>query len=149
MNPGDAFPDFSLPDQDGNTVTLADLKGKPFVIYFYPKDLTSGCTTEACEFNEQLKDFGDTRIIGVSPDPVKMHRKFVDKHDLQFTLLADEDKALLEPLGLWVEKSMYGKKYMGVARTTILVDAKGKIQQVWEKVKPKGHAAAVLEAAQS
>ena len=146
MKQGDAFPDFSLPDQDGNTVSLTDLKGKPFVIYFYPKDLTSGCTTEACEFNEQLKDFGDVRVIGVSPDPVKMHRKFADKHDLQFTLLADEDKALIEPLGLWVEKSMSGKKYMGVARTTYLVDADGKIQEVWEKVKPASHASAVLEA---
>lgn len=149
MTTGDQFPDFTLPDQDGSVHSLADYKGNPFVIYFYPKDLTSGCTVEACEFNEALPDFGDIKVIGVSPDPVKSHRKFVDKHNLNFTLLADEDKDLLQKLGIWVEKSMYGKKYMGVERTTYLVNADGKISQVWSKVKPQSHAAEVLAAAKA
>lgn len=146
---GDKFPDFSLPDQNGETRSLSDYLGKPFVIYFYPKDLTSGCTVEACEFNETLPDFGDIPVIGVSPDPVKQHKKFVDKHGLAFTLLADENKGLVQALGIWIEKSMYGRKYMGVDRTTYLVGSDGTIQQIWTKVKPAGHAAEVLQAAKA
>lgn len=147
LNPGDKFPDFSLLDQNGETHTLAEYQGNSLVVYFYPKDLTSGCTVEACEFNEALPEFGNVKVIGVSPDPVKSHKKFVDKHGLQFTLLADTEKELVQALGIWVEKSMYGKKYMGVERTTYLLDAEGKIKQVWSKVKPDKHAAEVLAAA--
>lgn len=144
LSPGDDFPDFSLPDQNGNHVSLNDLKGKPFVLFFYPKDLTSGCTVEACEFNAALPDFGNVRVIGLSPDPQKMHQKFINKHGLEYTLLSDENKTLLTKLGLWVEKTMYGKKYMGVARSTVLVNKDGKVVQTWQGVKPEGHAAEVL-----
>jgi peroxiredoxin Q/BCP len=146
LQPGNQFPQFSLPDQDGATRSNAEFAGKPYVVYFYPKDDTSGCTVEACEFNESIKDFGDTPIVGVSPDSVKSHRKFADKFSLGFTLLADEDKSLAQACGVWVEKSMYGKSYMGVERTTFLVDADGTIKEVWNKVKPKGHAATVRAA---
>lgn len=149
MKVGDAFPDFSLPDQDGKTRSLAEYKGNPFVIYFYPKDLTSGCTVEACEFNEALPDFGEIPVIGVSPDPPKSHQKFIAKHNLLFTLLADETHSLLNSLGIWVEKSMYGKKYMGVERTTYLVGADGKIARIWHKVKPADHAKEVLAASKA
>jgi len=141
---GDQFPTFSLPNQNGDIQTSDQLQGKSYVIYFYPKDDTSGCTTEACEFTGASKDFGDVPIFGVSPDSVKSHKKFADKYDLKITLLADEEKSLISACGLWVEKSMYGKKYMGVDRTTFLVDSEGKIQEIWNKVKPAGHAAAVL-----
>lgn len=146
LNVGDAFPSFSLPDQDGKVWSNADFAGKSFVVFCYPKDDTSGCTVEACEFQASAPDFGDTPIIGISPDPVKSHKKFATKHGLEYTLLADEEKALLEPLGVWVEKSMYGKKYMGVERTTFLVGADGRVAGVWNKVKPAGHAAEVLAA---
>lgn len=137
---GQPFPDFSLSDQDGNVVTKGDLTGKPAVIYFYPKDDTSGCTQEACEFQERLSDIPGARVIGVSPDSVKSHRKFADKYNLQFTLLADTEQSLCNAVGVWQEKSMYGKKYMGVARTTFLLNADGTVAYVWEKVKPAGHA---------
>ncbi|MCG9894807.1 MAG: peroxiredoxin [Fimbriimonadaceae bacterium] len=146
IQPGQAFPEFTLPDQDGQTVTLAGLKGSPTVVFFYPKDDTSGCTVEACEFRDALPDFGDAKVIGVSPDPAQSHRKFIDKHGLTYRLLADEEKSLLEAVGVWVEKSMYGRKYMGVERTTVLLDADGTVSRVWTKVKPKGHAAEVLAA---
>lgn len=140
---GQPFPDFSLADQDGNIHTLSSFAGAPVVFYFYPKDDTSGCTTEACEFRNEIPNLGNIRVVGVSPDPVKSHRKFADKYELNFTLLADPDKTLLEATGVWVEKSMYGKKYMGVERTTVAVDAQGIVTHVWNKVKPAGHAAAV------
>ncbi len=143
---GSKFPEFSLSDQDGKTTTLADLKGQKAVVYFYPKDDTSGCTAEACEFQEKLPDIPGAKVVGVSPDDVKSHRKFADKYGLKFTLLADTDKALLEPLGLWVEKSMYGKQYMGVARTTYVLDENGMIKKIFRKVKPQGHAAEVIAA---
>lgn len=143
---GQKFPDFSLQDQDGNTHTLATLSGKPFVVYFYPKDDTPGCTTEACEFRDAQPQFEGVRVFGVSPDSVKSHKKFAEKFGLNFPLLADVDKQLCEACGVWVEKSMYGKTYMGVARTTFLVDANGLVQHVWEKVTPKNHAADVLSA---
>ncbi|MFM9872557.1 MAG: peroxiredoxin [Fimbriimonadaceae bacterium] len=142
---GDQFPSFSLPNQNGDLVESSALKGKRYVIYFYPKDDTSGCTTEACEFTGFTKDFGDTLIYGVSPDGVKSHKKFADKREIGFDLLADEEKTLISACGLWVEKSMYGKKYMGVERTTFLVDEAGVVKEVWAKVKPAGHAADVLK----
>ena len=148
---GSALPDFSLPDQSGATTTLADLKGKPFVLYFYPKDDTSGCTSEAVAFSGLKSEFDalGVPVIGISPDPVKKHVKFIEKHDLQVRLLADEEKTFLEACGVWVQKSMYGKTYMGVERTTVLVDADGTVAKPWPKVKVPGHAEAVLEAAKA
>jgi peroxiredoxin Q/BCP len=137
---GQPFPDFSLSDQDGNVVTREDLRGRKTVVYFYPKDDTPGCTTEACNFRDALPSFGEARVIGVSPDSAKSHRKFVDKFNLNFTLLADTDHALSEALGIWVEKSMYGKKYLGVERTTFVLDEAGIVRKVFRKVKPAEHA---------
>ncbi|RYG47776.1 thioredoxin-dependent thiol peroxidase [bacterium] len=143
---GQPFPPFSLPDQDGNVLSLDDLKGERAVIYFYPKDDTSGCTTQACGLQERLADIPGARVLGVSPDSPKSHRKFADKFGLKFTLLADTEKSLCEACGVWVEKSMYGKKYMGVARTTFLLDANGIVTKVFEKVKPETHTADVIAA---
>lgn len=143
---GQPFPEFSLHDQAGNIVTKGDLLGAKAIVYFYPKDDTSGCTVEACEFRDSLPRFGGARVIGVSPDSPKSHQKFVAKFQLPFTLLADVDKTLAEACGVWVEKSMYGKKYMGVARATFLVDERGIVERVWRQVKPQGHAAEVLGA---
>jgi peroxiredoxin Q/BCP len=143
---GDQFPAFSLLNQDGETVTNEAMACSVSVIYFYPKDDTSGCTAEACEFQEQLSDFPGKNVFGVSPDPVKSHRKFADKYNLEFTLLADTETALCEACGVWAEKSMYGKKYMGVLRTTFVVDANGVVTHVFEKVKPQGHAAEIRAA---
>ena len=143
---GDRFPDFKLQDQNGGTLTLSDLRGLKTVVYFYPKDDTSGCTAEACEFRDAMPDISRARVVGVSPDNVKSHRKFVDKYNLNFTLLADVDHTLAEACGVWVEKSMYGNKYMGVDRTTYIVDEDGVVRHVWRKVKPLGHAAEVQAA---
>ncbi|ATU91880.1 thioredoxin-dependent thiol peroxidase [Phyllobacterium zundukense] len=145
---GSNAPDFTLPRDGGGTITLSGLRGNPVVLYFYPKDNTSGCTQEAIEFSglkPQFEKLG-AKVIGMSPDPVKKHDKFKTKHDLKVELVADEDKAIIESYGLWVEKSMYGRKYMGVERTTFLIDSDGKIAKVWNKVKVPGHAAEVLEA---
>ncbi|MBZ9600967.1 peroxiredoxin [Phyllobacterium chamaecytisi] len=145
---GSTPPDFTLPRDGGGTITLSGLRGKPVILYFYPKDDTSGCTQEAIEFSglrPQFQKLGAT-VIGMSPDPVKKHDKFKTKHDLMVDLVADEDKAITEAYGLWVEKSMYGRKYMGVERTTYLIDSAGKIAKIWNKVKVPGHAAEVLEA---
>lgn len=142
---GDNFPIFSLPNQEAVEITSQRLLGTQYVIYFYPKDDTSGCTTEACEFTGFTKELRNVRIIGVSPDSVKSHKKFVEKYKIGFDLLADEEKQLISACGLWIEKSMYGKKYMGVERTTFLIDADGKVKEVWAKVKPAGHAAEVLK----
>lgn len=146
---GDPCPDFSLTDDSSGTVTLADLAGKPFVLFFYPKDDTSGCTQEAVAFSGLLPQFeaAGVRVIGVSPDSVKSHAKFRDKHQLSVTLLSDEEKTLLDAAGVWVEKSMYGRKYMGVERTTLLVDGQRRVAAVWPKVKVPGHADEVLKAA--
>ncbi|GGD88585.1 peroxiredoxin [Aureimonas endophytica] len=146
---GDRCPDFSLPDDRGGMVTLSELAGRPFVLFLYPKDDTSGCTQEASEFSERLPEFETigVRVVGASPDPVKKHGKFRDKHDLTVTLLSDEEKSLLQALGVWAEKSMYGRKYMGVERTTVLFDAEGVAKAVWPKVKVPNHAAEVLEKA--
>lgn len=144
---GDPFPHFSLPDQDGNIVSNEDLRGANAVIYFYPKDDTPGCTAEACEFQGKVEiDAGGARILGVSPDSVRSHRKFADKYGLKFTLLADTDHSLCDAVGVWVEKSMYGKTYMGVDRTTFVLDEDGTVRQIYRKVKPQGHAAEVLSA---
>jgi peroxiredoxin Q/BCP len=150
LSVGDLAPDFSLPRDGGATVSLSSYRGKKVVLYFYPKDDTSGCTKEAIEFNGLKAEFAkaDTVIIGLSPDSVKSHDKFKAKYDLSFPIAADEDKAALEAYGVWVEKSMYGKKYMGVERTTVLIGADGRILAIWPKVKVDGHAAEVLKAAQ-
>lgn len=147
---GDAAPDFTLPRDGGGEITLSALKGKPVVLYFYPKDDTSGCTKEACGFRDALPDFEklDAEIIGVSPDSVKKHDKFKEKYDLPFALAADEEKEVVQQYGVWVEKSMYGRKYMGVERSTFLIGADGKIQALWRKVKVPGHVDAVLKALQ-
>lgn len=145
---GKKAPAFTLADGAGKKVELADLKGKPVVVYFYPKDDTPGCTVEANEFQAHLKDFekAGAVILGISPDSCASHKKFADKFGLAFTLLADEDHKVAEKYGVWVQKSMYGKKYWGVQRATFLIDPAGKVANVWPKVKPKGHAAEVLEA---
>ena len=143
------FPAFSLPGSDGKTWSLKDLKGQPFVIYFYPKDATPGCTTEACDFRDHQPDFSKAKVpvFGVSPDPLTSHAKFIAKQKLNFVLLADEKHALAEKLGVWGEKSLYGKTFMGIIRSTFLVGADGEIAQEWRKVKVDGHVAEVLEAA--
>lgn len=145
---GAAAPDFTLPTDGGGSVTLSGLKGKPVVVYFYPKDDTSGCTKEAIGFSE-AKDAFDAlgaTIIGISPDSVAKHDKFIAKHNLTIQLAADEEKTVAEAYGVWVEKSMYGKKYMGVERSTFLVAGDGTIAKAWRKVKVPGHVDAVLEA---
>ncbi|ACL60877.1 peroxiredoxin [Methylobacterium nodulans] len=151
LNPGDPAPDFSLPATGGETISLTCLKGRKAVLYFYPKDNTSGCTLEAKAFNDLRDAFAaaDTVVIGVSPDPMKSHDKFRDKYGLGFPLASDEEKAMLQAYGVWVEKSMYGRKYMGVERTTVLIDRDGRIAEVWPKVKVPGHAEAVLKAAKA
>ena len=146
IEPGDKFPDFSLPDQDGKALSLGDLKGSKAVIYFYPKDDTSGCTAEACAFRDSIPDFGGVRVIGVSPDSVKSHRKFVDKYSLNFSLISDEAHELLNAVGVWVKKSMYGREYMGVERTTFLIDENGVILKIWRKVKVPQHSEEVKAA---
>jgi thioredoxin-dependent peroxiredoxin len=145
---GDKAPAFKTTDQDGETVSLGDFKGQKLVVYFYPKDDTPGCTKEACSFRDGWAKFRRKKIavLGVSVDDAKSHRKFVDKFSLPFTLLADTDKAIVKAYGVWGEKSMYGRKYMGTNRVTYLIDEKGKIAAVWPKVKPDGHAEEILEA---
>lgn len=146
--PRTAAPDFTLLADDGSPVTLSSFRGRPVVLYFYPKDDTPSCTTEACEFRDAFPDFGklDAVVLGVSPDSVKSHAKFRAKFELPFLLLADTDQAVSNAYGVWQEKSMYGRQYMGVVRTTFVIDAAGDIAQVFEKVKSAGHAAAVLQA---
>jgi peroxiredoxin Q/BCP len=145
---GDKAPDFKLQADDGTTVRLAGLKGQPVVVYFYPKDDTSGCTAEAIAFTGLIDKFTalGANVIGISPDSVASHATFKRKHDLAVTLAADPDKAAAENYGVWVEKSMYGRRYMGVERSTFLVDGKGRIARVWRKVKVPGHAEEVLKA---
>jgi peroxiredoxin Q/BCP len=151
LEPGKKAPAFDLPSDGDGRIKLSGLKGQKVVLYFYPKDDTSGCTQEAIDFNGLRKQFekANTVIIGVSPDSVKSHDKFKAKHELDFDLVSDESKTMLEAYGVWVEKSMYGRKYMGVERTTVLIDEAGKIAQVWNKVKVPGHAKEVLAAAKA
>ncbi|MDF2811590.1 MAG: peroxiredoxin [Microvirga sp.] len=148
---GDDAPAFTLPATDGRELTLDSLKGKKVVLYFYPKDDTSGCTLEAKNFQALKSEFEatGTEIIGVSPDAMKSHDKFRSKYGLDFALASDEGKSMLEAYGVWAEKSMYGRKYMGVERTTMLIDRNGKIARVWEKVKVPDHAEEVLAAARA
>jgi peroxiredoxin Q/BCP len=148
---GDQAPDFTLPTDGGEMVTLSALAGQPVVVYFYPKDDTSGCTKQAIGFSESKGEFDELgiKIIGISPDSVAKHDKFIAKHDLKVTLAADEDKQVAEAYGVWVEKSMYGKKYMGVDRSTFLIDGKGMVVKAWRKVKVPGHIEEVLAAARA
>jgi peroxiredoxin Q/BCP len=148
LEAGQAAPDFSLPDQDGEELTLSDLRGETVVLYFYPRADTPGCTTQACGVRDRRADYesAGARVIGVSPDPVDAVMKFAEKFDLEFTLLADTDHAVADAYGTWVEKSMYGKKYMGVQRATFLIGPDGTIAKVFPKVQPKKHDDAVLKA---
>ncbi|MEM1233419.1 MAG: thioredoxin-dependent thiol peroxidase [Pseudomonadota bacterium] len=146
---GDQAPDFTLPRDGGGEVTLSELAPKKVVLYFYPKDDTPGCTKEAVAFSGAVDDFdaAGAVIIGVSKDPIKKHDKFVAKHDLKVALVSDEESDVCEAYGTWVEKSMYGKTYMGIERATYLIGSDGKIAEIWRKVKVPGHSDAVLEAA--
>jgi len=145
---GQLAPDFTLPTDTGDTLTLSSLRGQWVVLYAYPKDDTSGCTTQACEFRDLFPKFkkGKAVILGISPDSVKSHQKFKAKYELPFTLVADEEKVALQAYDIWKEKSMYGRKYMGVERTTFVIDPEGRIAKVFEKVKPAGHAEEVMAA---
>jgi peroxiredoxin Q/BCP len=146
---GEAAPDFTLPATGGRTVSLAGLKGKPFILYFYPKADTPGCTKEACAFQEatpKLEEIG-LDVVGVSPDKIKPIEKFAAKYALTFPLASDEDHAVAEKYGVWVEKSMYGRKYMGMERSTFLIDAAGTVLKAWRKVSVTGHAEDVMKAA--
>lgn len=148
LSPGQDAPQFELPRDGGGTLTLSALRGKAVVLYFYPKDDTSGCTAEAIDFSALKADFekAGAVVIGMSPDSAKKHDKFKAKHGLSVDLVADEERKAIEAYGVWAEKSMYGRKYMGVERTTFLIDRDGKIARVWPKVKVPGHAAEVLQA---
>jgi len=151
LDVGTKAPDFTLPRDGGGTLSLADFKGRNLVLYFYPKADTPGCTTESIAFSGLKRAFAkaDTDIVGVSADPVKAQDKFRDKHGLTIALASDEEKKMLAAYGVWGEKSMYGRKFMGVRRTTFLIGRDGRIAQVWENVKVPGHAEAVLEAAKA
>ena len=148
MQEGDKAPDFALLDQDGETVRLSDHAGQTVVLYFYPRADTPGCTTQACGIRDRRADYAaaGATVIGISPDEPAALRKFADKHDLDFTLVGDPDHSVAEAYGTWVEKSMYGKKYMGMLRSTFIIDPKGKIARVFPKVQPKKHDALVLKA---
>jgi thioredoxin-dependent peroxiredoxin len=151
LQDGDKAPDFALPADDGDTVRLSALKGKPAVLYFYPKDDTSGCTLEAQDFTRLAPQFkkAGVEVIGISPDSVESHQKFCKKYKLGVRLAADTDKAACSAYGVWAEKSMYGRKYMGVERSTFLIDKAGRIAKSWRKVKVPGHAEEVLAAAKA
>jgi thioredoxin-dependent peroxiredoxin len=150
IEPGDTAPDFELPDQDGRAVKLSNFHGTPVVLYFYPKADTPGCTTQACGVRDHQADYASlgAPVLGVSPDPVAKVKKFHDKYDLNFPLLADADHAVAEAYGVWVQKSMYGRTYMGNERTTFIIDPEGRVASVLRKVKPGEHDARVLEALQ-
>jgi thioredoxin-dependent peroxiredoxin len=148
LNIGDKAPDFTLAADDGSTVRLSSLRGSPVVLYFYPKDDTPGCTKEACAFRDRKKDLAKlgAKVLGVSPDDVGSHAKFRNKFSLNFTLLADPDLQVCEAYGAWGEKNIYGKKTLGIRRSTYLIDAEGVIRKVWSNVRPEGHDEQVLEA---
>tara|TARA_B100000427_G_scaffold293488_1_gene271498 strand:- start:1921 stop:2385 length:465 start_codon:yes stop_codon:yes gene_type:complete len=147
LSEGSKVPDFNLIDQNGATITLSSLSGKPAVLYFYPKDETPGCTVEACEFRDIYSEFNklDCNIYGISPDDANSHQKFIDNHSLPFTLLCDPDKKMIQEYGAWGEKNMYGKKSMGIIRSTFLIDKDGILLKKWTNVKAKGHAEKVKE----
>lgn len=146
LNQGDQAPDFEVNDQDGNPVKLSDYKGKKVVLFFYPKDNTPGCTAEACNLRDNYSELQNAgyEILGISTDSEKSHQKFIEKQELPFRLLADTEKQLHEKYGTWVEKQMYGRKYMGTARKTFVIDENGKIEKIIEKVKTKDHAAQIM-----
>lgn len=146
LSVGDAIPTFALPDQDGNVVSSDSLRGEPYVLYFYPKDDTPGCTKEACGFRDDIGRFHEkgVRVLGVSPDKPESHARFRAKYGLNFTLLSDVDKALIEGAGVWVKKQNYGREYMGVERSTFLVGGDGRVQKVWRRVRVDGHVGDVL-----
>lgn len=144
LKSGGVFPEFSLPNQDGAVVTLDDLKGGKSIVYFYPKDDTPGCTTEACTLNAALPDFAGASIYGVSPDSPESHRAFADKHGIRFNLLADEGHRLADACGVWGEKERNGQKTVGILRTTFLLDENSVVLHVWENVDPQGHAKEIL-----
>lgn len=148
LDVNDMAPDFTLPRDGGSTMSLADFKGKALVLFFYPKDDTSGCTKESIGFSVALQDFAaaGAAVVGVSKDSVKSHDKFVNKHSLTVPLLSDEDSTMCEDYGVWAEKSMYGKSYMGIERSTFLIDGEGRVARVWRKVKVPGHVEEVLAA---
>ncbi len=139
LEKGDKAPDFTLSDQNGNNVSLKDYLGRKVLIYFYPKANTPGCTTQSCSVEESREDFGElgTDVIGISPDPVEKQKKFAEKYDLKFPLLSDEDHSTAEKYGVWGEKKLYGRTYMGIIRSSFLVDEEGKILECWYKVSPK------------
>lgn len=145
---GDKAPDFKLPASGGETFKLSELKGQPVIVYFYPKDDTSGCTKEACSFTENIAAFNriKAKIVGISKDSIESHEKFIKKYGLKFPLASDEDGKVCEKYGTWIEKSMYGRKYMGIDRATFLIDEQGRIAQIWRKVKVPGHVEEVLDA---
>lgn len=148
LEPGDVAPDFTLDADDGSSVTLSALRGERVVLYFYPKDATSGCTAQACEYRDAHDDFAaaGARVLGISPDSVASHRSFRDEEGLTFTLLSDPDHAAAEAYGVWVEKSMYGKRHMGIERSSFVIAPDGTVEQALYKVKSTGNAAAVLDA---
>jgi peroxiredoxin Q/BCP len=145
---GDPAPNFTLPTDDGKSITLSELIGKKVILYFYPKDATPGCTVEACSFRDEKQKFDQKNaiIIGISKDSIKSHNQFKEKEQLNFTLASDETGEVCEKYGVWAEKSMYGKTYFGIERSTFLIDEKGRIAQIWRKVSVPGHVKAVLEA---
>ncbi len=144
---GNKAPDFSAADQNGNKVKLSAFKGKKnVVLYFYPKDMTPGCTTEACDFRDQFKKFKGAEILGVSIDPPERHQKFIDKYDLPFTLISDVDQKVVNKYGVWQEKKLYGRKFMGIVRSTFIIDKTGVVRKIFPKVKVKGHVDEVMQA---
>ena len=144
---GNKAPDFTALDQDGKKVKLSSFKGKKNIaLYFYPKDMTPGCTTQACDFRDQQKNFKSTVILGVSIDSQERHQKFIKKHDLPFTLLADVDKKVVQKYGVWQEKKLYGKTFMGIVRSTFIIDKTGTVRKIFVKVKVKNHIEEVLSA---
>ncbi len=147
LKEGDKAPDFSLNDADGNKISLKDFSGKKVVLYFYPKDMTSGCTKEACDFRDNFQAFSklNAEILGISADSEKSHSNFVTKYDLNFKLLSDPEKKVIQKYDVWKEKSMYGKKYMGIERTTFIIDEKGRVKKIFPKVKVDGHIDEVLK----
>jgi peroxiredoxin Q/BCP len=146
LEPGDAAPDFTLPDQDGNELSLSSLKGRKVLVYFYPKADTPGCTTQACGLRDAKPELGETAVIGISPDKSAKLKKFDDKYGLGFPLVGDEDHSVAEAYGVWAEKSMYGKKYWGIVRSAFLVDEQGAIAEAWYKVSPKDTVTNLLKA---
>lgn len=151
LEEGRKAPAFSLPDQNGKKISLKDFSGKKLILYFYPKDMTSGCTKEACDFRDSFPDFKKIKadVIGISADSPDSHKKFAAKYDLPFTLLSDENKEVLQKYGVWTEKSMYGRKYMGIERTTVIIDENGKVLKIFPKVKVPGHVEEILKTLKS